>query len=577
MEEFRELIKFLLPFKFVLLLAVLCMVLATAMNLAGPQMIRILIDTITLGVEGEASMRNINLLALAVIGIFILRAFAQFGTNYVAHYGAWKILEDIRKHLYNHIQSLSMKFFADEKTGDLMSRMINDTRNFEQLIAHAIPTIIVNGLVFVGVAIILFSMNLQLALYTLIPVPFLAAAVLKFSVISRPLFREAQDRISDVNSLIHDNFAGIKEIKSFTKEEEEKKNAHQKIALHTKKILQALKLSAIFQPLIQFISGTGTVIVIFIGGRLALAGDLPLGDLVAFFLYMNMFYEPITSLGRINEGLQQALGSAERVIEILDMEPEIKNHPEAEHLGNVEGRIEFINVNFRYVKGVPVLRNINFDLEPGESAALVGPTGVGKTTLANLLPRFYEIESGKILVDGKNIKKIKVDSLRKNISLVSQDVFLFNGSVRDNIRYGRPGAEENEITEASLTANAHEFIIKLEKGYDTTVGERGVKLSGGQKQRISIARAILKDAPILILDEATSSVDTRTEQLIQEALEKLMKNKTTIIIAHRLSTIQNADKIFVLKQGEIVEEGQHSELIKQDGLYSQLCKNQIAR
>ncbi|MFW5986321.1 MAG: ABC transporter ATP-binding protein, partial [Halanaerobiales bacterium] len=458
--------------------------------------------------------------------------------------------------------------------GELMSRVINDTRNFEQLLAHAIPTIVTNGLMLFGVAGILFYMNSTLALYTLIPVPFLGWAVVKFSKISRPLFRRAQKEIAEVNSVLQDNFTGMKEIKAFTQEKFETNRTWDTIKAHTKAILDALRLSNAFQPAIQFISSTGTVIVIFFGGRLALNGELPMEDIVAFLLYLNMFYQPITELGRVNEGLQRALASAERVVEILDQESEIVNAPDAVKIDRIKGEIEFKNVDFRYVDKVPVLKNISFKVEAGETIALVGPTGVGKTTVARLIPRFYEPEAGEIYIDGREIHKIDIHSLRKQISLVSQDVFLFNGTIKENIYYGRPDAAEEEVIEAAKAANAHEFILELENGYDTKVGERGVKLSGGQKQRISIARAVLKDAPVLILDEATSSVDTQTEQLIQEALDKLKENKTTVVIAHRLSTIQEADQIIVMKEGEILEKGNHSELIDRDGLYTELCRAQ---
>ncbi|MCM8899908.1 ABC transporter ATP-binding protein/permease [Caldicoprobacter algeriensis] len=574
MKELRALMRFMKPYRLHIFVATVCMIMVTAMNMAGPWMIRNLISTVTQSIEGKASIAQVNFLALAVIAIYLLRAVSQFGTNYISHYAAWKILENIRSHLYDHLQKLSLRFFHDKQTGELMSRVLDDTRNFEQLLAHAIPTLVVNGLMLIGVSVILFSMNLKLALYTLIPIPLLFWMVVKFSKISRPMFKEAQKEIAEVSAILQDNFSGIKEIKAFTQEEYESKRTLSRIAAYTRAILRALKLSNAFHPSIEFVSGLGTVIVIFFGGRLALANQLALEDLVAFLLYLNTFYQPITSFGMINEGIQHALASAERVFEILNEEPEIKDAPDAIEVNRVKGKIEFRNVSFRYVDDVPVLKNVSFKVNPGEMIALVGPTGVGKTTIANLIPRFYDPDSGQILIDDIDIRKIKLSSLRKQISMVSQDVFLFNGTVKENILYGRPDATDEEVIAAAKAANAHDFIMELPEGYNTRVGERGVKLSGGQKQRISIARALLKDAPILILDEATSSVDTQTEKLIQEALENLMKNRTTIVIAHRLSTIRNADQIIVLKDGEIVEAGRHNELLKKGGLYSQLCKAQ---
>lgn len=576
MKNLKSLLVFFLPYRWWVLLAVFCMILVTSMNMAGPWIIRILIQTITHGVEGDSKVSGqINLLALTVLIIYLIRGVSSFGTNYISHYAAWKILEDIQQYLYDHLQNLSLRYFSNRQTGELMSRIINDTRNFEILLAHAIPTIVVNGIMLLGITAILLSMDLTLALYTLIPVPLLIWMVIKFSKISRPLFRKAQEEIAHVNSILQDNFTGIKEIKAFNKEEYESGRTRRRIRAYTGAILRALKLSNGFHPTIEFVSGTGTIIVMFFGGHMALSNTLPIEDLVAFLLYLAMFYQPITAFGQINEGLQQALASADRVMEILQEKPEVEERPDSIEMKKIEGHLEFSHVSFSYIEKIPVLKDISFKIGPGETLALVGATGVGKTTIASLIPRFYDPTEGEILLDSIDIRRITLNSLRRQISIVSQDVFLFHGTVKENILYGSLCASYDEMIEASKAANAHDFIVDLEDGYNTVVGERGVKLSGGQKQRISIARAILKKAPILILDEATSAVDTETERLIQESLDRLKKDKTSIIIAHRLSTITKAQLIVVLKDGEIIEQGHHDELLKKNGVYRRLCSTQV--
>ena len=574
MKELKALLPYAKPYKWWIVLATICMIIVTAASLAGPWAIRNLIQTITIGVEVQGDLRRVTTLALVVVVIYIIRAVSKFGTDYISHYAAWNMVKEIRQHMYDRVQRMSLGYFSDKPTGELMSRVLNDTRNFEILFAHAIPTVVVNGVMLVGVFTILFSLSRVLALYTLIPIPLLAWLVIRFSKISRPLFRKNQVKVAELNAILQDNFSGIKEIKAFTQEEYESQRTGHFLKGQTKAILQALKVSNAFHPGIEFVSSLGTVIVIFFGGRLALNGALPLEDLVAFLLYLNIFYQPITALGQINEGLQQALASAERVLGVIGQEPEIQEISQPHTFDKAFGAVEFRNVSFGYVDKIPVLKDISFTVSPGETLALVGATGVGKTTIASLIPRFYDPDAGEILVDGVDIRNLALSSLRSNISLVSQDIFLFNGTVRDNIVYGSPDASEEEILAASKAANAHDFIEAMEMGYGTRIGERGVKLSGGQKQRISIARAILKDAPILILDEATSAVDTQTELLIQEALHKLKVSKTAVVIAHRLSTIQDADQIIVLKDGIISEQGSHEELMANGHLYRQLCKAQ---
>ena len=548
----------------------------TMLGLVGAQLlipwiIRQLIDRLTTQPLNAGTIDFITRISAIALIVFVARAIMQFIRSYAAHKAGWGVVSDARRLVYQHIQKLSLRFYEDKQTGQLMSRIINDTDLFERMIAHALPDVIVNGITLVGVTVILLSMNVNLTLLTLIPIPIIVLALIGYSKLVRPAFKTRQQSLGELNAVLNDSLSGIREVKAFAREEDALDKVDDKIQLVLTKNLRALKLMAIFNPIFDFAAGIGQLLVIYFGARMAITGSLSIADLVAFFLYLDSFYTPVRNLGNSMEAVQESLAGFERIADILTVSPEIAS-PEEPHTFTepIKGVVRFENVCFYYNQGEEVLTDISLDIPAGSTVALVGPTGVGKTTLVSLIPRFYDVIDGKVCIDGVDVREIELDQLHQSVSMVLQDVFLFHGTVRENILFGKPGATEEEMIRAAEIANATEFIDHMPNGYDTLIGERGVKLSGGQKQRLSIARAVLKDSPILILDEATSSVDTETELLIQQALERLIKGRTTIIIAHRLSTVRNADRIVALEGTKIVEAGTHEELLVKKGLYHKL-------
>ena len=554
-----------------LIITALSMVLLVGVQLVGPWIIKMMIFTVNDHILTPESMGYVAGLAMLALGMYLLRGVFEFLRSYMAHVAGWGVVADARSHIYAHLQKLSLRFYENTQTGQLMSRTVNDSDMFERLISHAIPDVSVNVLTFVGVSCVLFFINWRLALLSLIPIPFIILGMRGFAKYVRPAFVHRQKVLGELNATLNDNLSGIREIQAFTREDTEAARVNGHIDRYRFSMLKALRLMATFHPFVAFCASLGSVIVIYFGGRLALQQILPIEDLVAYFLYLNLFYQPVMVLSRSWENLQETFAGAERVAELLEEEPDVRERKHPIRLKErAAGALSFRDVSFWYSRGEKVLENIDLDIPEGRMFALVGPTGVGKTTLASLVPRFYDVCEGSIVLDGAEIRDLSLKSLRRQIAIVSQDVFLFHGTIKDNILFGWQQAGDEAVARAAAAANADEFIDRMPDGYDTFIGERGVKLSGGQKQRLAIARAVLKDAPILILDEATSSVDTETEVLIQQALERLMAGRTALVIAHRLSTIRNADKIVVLKGNHISQMGSHQELIAQEGLYRHL-------
>ena len=562
-------------YKNLYIVAILATLGLTGVNLAAPRALSAATGIVERGVD-EAALRRIGLLALLLVGLYLLRIVFRFLSNYLAHKAAWYLVGDLRTKTYDKLERLHLGYFHDKQTGDLMSRIVNDTRDFELLYAHIIPELITNIVTFVGVLVVLLTINWKLALITCAPIPLILLSGVIFSKKVRPFFKASQKKMGELNGKLQDNLSGVHEIQSFGRESYETEQVNIKNFEHIKAMLHALKLSAVFHPSVEFVSSIGTVLVVGFGGLLAFHGNLSVEDIVAFVLYLSLFYAPISGLANLLESMQQSMAGAERVLAVLDAPFEIQDQPDAQPLKSVEGSITFENVDFAYENGIPVLKDVSFHCQPGKMLALVGPTGVGKTTLTQLISRFYEPTAGRILVDGQDISTVTMESLRQNISPVLQDTFLFNGTIAENIGYASPESSMEDIMEAAKAANIHEDILDMPDGYETRVGERGLRLSGGQKQRVAIARAILRKSPIIILDEATASVDVETERQIQKAIADIAGQRTIIAIAHRLSTIRNADMILVIEDGKVAETGTHQQLVEQGGIYARMHQIQSA-
>ncbi|MFW5737038.1 MAG: ABC transporter ATP-binding protein [Halanaerobium sp.] len=549
-----------------------CAVLMSGLDLIYPMFIQQLIDE-------HFPARNLNMMvriSVILLIIYILRFVFQYIVHYWGHVVGIRMETDMRSDLFTHLQKLSFKFYDNNKVGYLMSRVINDLNNISELAHHGPEDVLISSMLLIGSLVILLRMHWQLALVTFALIPIMFFFSKKLGEKMYHAFKVIREKMAEVNTIVEDSLSGIRVVKSFTNEDYENEKFCEGNHNYRRSREWAMKNMAQFHSGMNLFINLIRLSTLAAGGYFIYNGSLTAGQMVAFLFYVDMFMNPIRRLVNFNEQLQRGMSGFSRFKELLEVDPEIVDRPDAQELRDVEGLIKYENVTFGYDNHDKVLSNINIDIEPGKTVAFVGPSGAGKSTLTKLLPRFYEIDSGRLSIDNVDIKDVSLESLRRNIGIVQQDVFLFNGTVRENIAYGTANASDAKIIEAAEKANAHDFILNLSEGYDTDIGERGVKLSGGQKQRISIARSFLKNPPILILDEATSSLDNRSEKIIQESLEKLAEGRTTLVIAHRLSTVINANQIIVLTDKGIVERGRHEKLIKNGGEYAQLYNEQFS-
>lgn len=570
MNLYFRALKYIKPYWKRGLAAGICTIIAAGGTAYLPFVIKDMVDQVL----SEKNTTMLNWIVLSIIVVFVIRGIAYYGQSYLMNYVGQRVIIDIRKAVFEKLQRLSMSFYDKHKTGTIMSYVTNDVSALQSAMVDNVVEMITETVILVASIVMMIYLDWKLFLVTFATFPVVLFFIDNFGKRIRKSGSRIQEAAADITSVLQEVASSPRVIKSFVREGYEVDRFDKENMNNFRANMKYAQLSSTLTPTIEFVAAVGVSIILWYGGNSVINGSITAGSLVAFLTYAVNISNPIKRLSRVIGNIQKALAAAQRVFDVLDLPEDIKNAPDAKALPKVKGYVRFNDVSFAYNENEEVLSHVSFEVKPGEMVAFVGPSGAGKSTVASLLPRFYDAINGSITIDGQDIRKVTLDSLREQVGIVPQETVLFNGSVYDNILYGRLDATREEVEAAAKAANAHDFIMQLPDGYETMLGDRGMNISGGQRQRISIARAILKNPQILILDEATSALDTESERVVQEALDRLMVGRTSFVIAHRLSTIKNADKIMVLEKGQLIEQGNHDELMAMDGLYAHLYKIQ---